>query len=79
MTIYLKKFLILILIIFANNKVYAETPYFIDFKYVLNESSAGKKAQNELKSILDKGIKNLKAKEQRLQEEEKKIISQKKF
>ena len=79
MTIYLKKFLILISIIFINDKIYAEVPYFIDFKYVLNESSAGKKAQNELKSILDKGIKNLKAKEQSLQEEEKKIISQKKI
>ena len=30
----------------------------VDFKYVLNESSAGKKAQAELKSRLDKGIKN---------------------
>ena len=51
----------------------------LDFKFVLNESSAGKKAQNELKSRLDKGIKNIKEKEKKLQEDEKKIISQKKI
>ena len=78
MKFYLKKILILIFIIFTINKAHAEIPYFIDFKYVLNESSAGKKAQNELKNVLDKGIQNLKKKEQNLQEEEKKIISQKK-
>ena len=54
-------------------------PHFLDFKFVLNESSAGKKAQNELKSRLDKGIKNIKEKEKKLQEDEKKIISQKKI
>jgi outer membrane protein len=78
MIFYLKKILILIFIIFTVNKVHAETPHFIDFKFVLNESSAGKKAQNELKSLLDKGIQNIKKKEQNLQEEEKRIISQKK-
>ena len=55
----------------------ADTPYFIDFKLILNESNAGKKAQDFLKSKLEKGLKNLKNKEQNIQEEEKKIIQQK--
>ena len=50
----------------------------VDFKYVLNESKAGKEAQIYLKKKLDNGIKNLKAKEKSIQEEEKKIIQQKK-
>ena len=57
----------------------ADTPYFIDFKLILNESNAGKKAQDFLKSKLEKGLKNLKNKEQNIQEEEKKIIQQKKL
>lgn len=59
----------------SNN---ADTPFFLDFKYILNESEAGKKAQKLLRDKLEKGIKNLKQKEKNLQEEEKKIISQKK-
>ena len=46
---YFKKFLILISIIFISYKVHAETPYFIDFKFVLNESSAGKKGTERIK------------------------------
>ena len=57
----------------------ADLPRYLDFKYILNESTAGKKAQKFLKSKLDNGIKNLKAKENKLQEEEKKIIQQKKI
>ena len=51
----------------------------MDFKYILNQSDAGKKAQSFLKTKLDKGIKNLKDKEKKLQQEEKKIIEQKKI
>ncbi len=57
----------------------ADSPYFLDFKYILNQSDAGKKAQTFLKTKLDKGIKNLKAQEKKLQQEEKKIIEQKKI
>lgn len=71
--------IILLLIIFNFNKSFAEIPYFIDFKFILNESDAGKKAQNYLKKKLDDGIKNLKSKETKLIEEEKKIIQQKKI
>ena len=57
----------------------AETPHFVDFKYILNESTAGKKAQNALKSKLNNGLKNLEEKEKKIQDEERKIIQQKKL
>ena len=56
----------------------ADTPYFLDFKYILNNSDAGKKAQNFLKKKLESGIKNLKNRENKIQEQEKAIIQQKK-
>ena len=67
----------LAILLFFQAKLSAEIRY-VDFKYVLNESKAGKEAQIYLKKKLDNGIKNLKAKEKSIQEEEKKIIQQKK-
>ena len=70
------------LIIFFFSVTYnsnSEIPYILNFKYILNESDAGKKAQNFLKSKLDNGLKKLKDKELKIQEEEKKIIQQKKI
>ena len=76
----LKYILILILIsTIPQNILFAETPFFLDFKYILNESEAGKKAQVSLKKKLENGLKNLRAKEKSIQEEEKKIIQQKKI
>ncbi len=75
----LKKILVILSLFFITTNIYAEIPHFVDFKFVLNESSAGKKAQAELKSRLDKGIKSIREKEKKLQEDEKKIISQKKI
>ena len=72
------KLLILFTFINAGN-LKAETPYYIDFKYVLNESVAGKKAQNDLKNQLEKGLNQVKKKEKKIQDEEKKIIQQKKL
>ena len=60
-----------LLVIFFHTNVIADVPYFLDFKFILNESIAGKKAQNFLKNKLDKGIKNLKNTEKKLLEEEK--------
>ena len=57
----------------------ADVPYYLDFKYILNKSDAGKKAQVFLKNKLEKGIKNIQTKEKKIQEEEKKIIQQKKI
>ena len=56
----------------------AEVPYYLDFKYILNQSEAGKKAQLSLKNKLDNGIKKIQKKEKTIQEEEKNIIKQKK-
>ena len=71
-------FISLILLLTFQTKLFAEIRY-VDFKYVLNESKAGKEAQNYLKKKLDNGIKNLKAKEKSIQDEEKKLIQQKKL
>ena len=67
----------LVILFIFQAQLFAEIRY-VDFKYVLNESKAGKEAQIYLKKKLDNGIKDLKAKEKSIQEEEKKIIQQKK-
>ena len=73
-----KLFLLLVLFSFSTT-LNSDVPYYLDFKYILNESEAGKKAQDFLKKKLDNGFKELKNKEKKLQEEEKKIIEQKKL
>ncbi len=76
---YLKKItFVFFFLFFGTNQLFADSAFFIDFKYILNESDAGKKAQNYLKKKLDNGIKNLKDKEKKIQDEEKKLIQQKK-
>ena len=76
---YLKKItFVFFFLFFGTNQLFADSAFFIDFKYILNESEAGKKAQNYLKKKLDNGIKNLKDKEKKIQDEEKKLIQQKK-
>ncbi len=67
----------IIFLIFQTN-LSADIPYYLDFKYILNQSDAGKKAQTFLKNKLDNGVKALKKKEKAIQEEETKIIQQKK-
>ena len=75
----LKKFLsIFFLSLFLSNASLAEIPHFLDFKFILNSSNAGKKAQDYLKNTLNNGLKNISAKEKKILDEEKKIISQKK-
>ncbi len=74
-----KIFLILSLLTIYNHNLLAELPYYLDFKFILNESVAGKKAQNDLKSKLENGLKDMAKKEKNLQSEEKKIIAQKKL
>ena len=73
------KFLIVLFFLFiSNQQLMADNVYYLDFKFILNESDAGKKAQSYLKNKLETGIKKLKEKEKKIQEEEKKIIQQKK-
>jgi len=61
-----------------STKLIADMPYYLDFKMILNNSIAGKKAQDSLQKKLKDGIDSINAKERSLQEEEKKIIQQKK-
>ena len=61
------------------NNAYADLPHYLDFKFVLNESDAGSKAQKFLKKKYQDGVKKLNAKEKAIQDEEKKIIQQKKL
>ena len=76
---YLKNFfIILICFSFTQSHLRSDIPHFVDFKFILNESKAGKSAQDFLKKKLNDGIKNLQKKEKSIQEEEKKIIKQKK-
>ena len=74
-----KKFFTFLLIFFGTTNLYADLPHYIDFKFILNESEAGKKAQDHLKNKFNKGIKNIDKKKKSLQEEERKIIDQKKL
>ena len=76
----MKKIIItILLLLFCNTSVLANMPHYLDFKFILNESNAGKKAQTFLKKKLDDGFKNIKSKENKILEEEKKIIQQKKI
>ena len=70
--------IIVIFLLFTQNNLIADLPRYLDFKYILNQSEAGKKAQGYLKKSLNDGIKKIKDKEKSIQEEEKKIIKQKK-
>ena len=73
------KLLILLLIYFAQTQIsYSDVAHYVDFKYVLNKSDAGAKAQKSLKNKLESGVKSLNKKQSALQEEEKNIIKQKK-
>jgi Skp family chaperone for outer membrane proteins len=78
MKAFQKILLVIFFLTFYQQIVHTDIPYYIDFKFILNESDAGKKAQSFLKNKLEKGVKNLKNKEIEIQEEEKKIIQQKK-
>ena len=76
----LKKLILVVFISsFFNQNISAELPYYLDFKFILNESIAGKKAQKDLKNKLESGLKELNKTEQNLQSDEKKIIAQKKI
>ena len=57
----------------------AQTPHFIDFQKILNESVAGKQAKTLLKKKLDQNVKKLNETQKNLQNQEKKIVQQKKL
>ena len=49
MKILKKSIILFILSLIVLNNAYADLPHYLDFKYVLNESDAGSKAQKFLK------------------------------
>ena len=76
---YIYNFIIIFLFVTISQTHLKADTYFLDFKYILNESVAGKKANQVLKKQLDQGIKKLKDQEKKLQKDEKDIIQQKKI
>ena len=74
----INKLLIFFLVVFLYQHPLKAETYFLDFKSILNNSDAGKKANKSLKDQLDQSIKKLKDREKQLQKEEKDIIQQKK-
>ncbi len=60
-----------------EKRLLASDVYFIDYSKVMNESTAGKKAQDYLKNLLNNSNKKFNDTAKKLKEEENKIISQK--
>ena len=79
MNIFKNLLFIIIIIGLTVTNLSAQTPHFIDFQKILNESIAGKKAQNQLKNSLEQTVKKLEQTQKNLQDQEKKIIQQKKL
>jgi len=61
----MKKIFFTLLITLWSSFLFAETPYYLDFNYILNESNAGKKAQTELKKKLESGLKSINQREKK--------------
>ena len=75
-----KKNLFFIIFFLISFKVNAEQSYaIVDIDFLVNNSKAGKFIQNNIKSHNEKIINEFRIIEKRLKEEEKKLISQKKF
>ena len=64
--------------LFFTVNVFSDTPHFIDFSKVLNESNAGKEAQLILKNKLKNSVDKFNNEQKNLREEEKKIINERK-
>ena len=72
-----KYILFVIVLLYFENKAIANDVYFIDFAKVMNESKAGKKAQDFLKKELINSNKKFNDTAKKLKEDENKIVSQK--
>ena len=75
---YLKIFTISVLLITYSNLVLAADIYFIDMKKILNESKAGKSAQNFLKKKFDSESKKFEKEASVLKKQETDLIAKKK-
>ncbi len=74
----MKKIILILSLTFLITNLSADTPHFIDFTKVLNESSAGKKAQESLKKKFKSESEKFKKIEEDLKKEETQLISKKK-
>ena len=77
MTIFKKLTIVLFVICFLSTNLAADSAHFIDFSKVLNESTAGAKAQKFLKNKFVSDSKNLEIR--KTLEEEREIITKKRF
>ena len=74
---FLKTLFTITIFLFFETKAVANDVYFVDYSKVMNESKAGKKAQDTLKKLLENSNKKFNETAKKLREEENKIISQK--
>ena len=72
----LKIIIFLALFLSFHKTLLASDIYFVDYSKVMNESTAGKKAQDYLKNLLKNSNKKFNDTAKKLKEEENKIISQ---
>ena len=61
---------------FIETKLFASDVYFVDYSKVMNQSTAGKKAQDNLKKLLNNSNKKFNETAKKLKDEENNIISQ---
>tara|TARA_B100000965_G_C19523750_1_gene727765 strand:- start:196 stop:723 length:528 start_codon:yes stop_codon:yes gene_type:complete len=77
---FFKIFFVLVILSFSwINSLSAEVPYFIDFSKVLNQSNAGKEAQDFLKKRFESESKKFSEQEKKLRKEESDLIAKKKL
>ena len=74
---FIKYFLITSFLIFSSNLLAEEKIAILDLKYVLNESKAGKDAQDFLKKSYSQNVKKFKDMEASLKKEEADLLSKK--
>ena len=75
-----KKLIFLLAIFFTfHSNLNSDVPYFVDFKYILNESKAGAEAQTFLTKTANNNVKKFRETEASLKEKEKDLIAKKIF
>ena len=55
---FIRKSLIVFFLLNLNTNILADIPHYLDFKYILNESDAGKKAQQNHPLVFLKNLKH---------------------
>ena len=75
----MKKIISTIFLIFvlSTSHVFANTTYFVDFSYVLNQSKAGKEAQEIMKKKIKSSNEKFSKSEKKILDDEKELISKK--